>query len=57
MAGYECVIYQKVNSVLDRSYFRGNSQSVRTIPKPDNTTKANKQILKADNYNKYDYNQ
>ena len=54
-----------MNLVLDRLYFKANSQSVRTILKPDNTTKSkqadkqtNKQMmLKADNYNEYNYNQ
>ena len=44
MVGYKYVIYQRVNSVLDSSYFRANSLNMRTIPKPDN-------------YNEYDYNQ
>ena len=44
MVGCECVIHQRVNSVLNRLYFRGNSQSVRMIPK-------------SDNYNEYDYDQ
>ena len=39
MIGYECVIYQKVNYILDCLYFRENSQSVRTIPKADHSTK------------------
>ena len=38
------MIHQKVNSILDRLYFKGNSQSMKTISKPDN-------------YDKYDYNQ
>ena len=42
------MIYQKVNYVLERLYFRKNIQSLRI----------NVQImLKADNYNKYDYDQ
>ena len=44
MVGCEYVIHRRVNSVLDRSYFRRNSQSVRTIPK-------------SDNYNEYNYDQ
>ena len=52
------MIHQRINSILDRLYFRGNSQSVRTILKPDNALRANIQIMsKADNYNKYNYNQ
>ena len=37
MVGYKCVIHQRVNYILDCLYFRENSQSVKTIPKPDNT--------------------
>ena len=48
MVECEYIIYQKVNYLLDRSYFRGYSQSVRT----------NVQMMsKADNYNEYNYDQ
>ena len=42
MVGYKCVIYQKMNYVLDRLHFRGYSQSART---------------NNDNNNNYDYDQ
>ena len=48
MVEYECVIYQRVNYVLNHSYFRRNTHSARL----------NVQIMsKADNYNEHDYDQ
>ena len=40
MIGYEGVIHQKVNYILDHLYFRAYSQSVRMIPKPNNSSKS-----------------
>ena len=52
------MIHQRINYVLDRLYFKGYSQSAKTISKQDNRLRANVQIMsKADNYNEYDYNQ
>ena len=46
MVGYECMIYQRVNYVLDRLYFKGYSQSARI----------NVQIMsEVDNNSDYDY--
>ena len=48
MVGCECVIHQRVNYVLDRSHFRGYSQSARTNERT---------MSKTDNNNDYDYDQ
>ena len=60
MVGYECIIHQRINYILERLYFKGNSQSMRTIPKPNNSTK-NKRLNDVknnqENYNKYNYDQ
>ena len=57
MVKYECMIYQRVDYVLDHLYFKENSQSVRSIPNQIITSKTNVQImLKADNNSNYNYN-
>ena len=57
MVRYECMIHQRVNYVLDHLHFRRNSLSMRTIPKPDNSTENKQTMSKANNYNKYNYDQ
>ena len=57
MAGFKCMIYQRVNYILNYLHFRKNNQSVKTIPKLDNRLKTNIQrILKTDNNNDFNYN-
>ena len=47
-----------MNYVLDHSYFRRYSQSARIIPESNNRLRMNVQTMsKADNYNKYNYDQ
>ena len=48
MVGFGCMIYQKVNYILNFSYFRENSQNVRTNIRT---------MSNVDNYNKYNYDQ
>ena len=54
----ECMIHQRVNYLLDRSHFRGYSQSAQTNKRTNKQEhkKMNKQTMsEADNYNKYNY--